>query len=179
MFILKNTRKSRKISWSWKTDLFIWKFWSRTNYIKILISMTPSAKSINSSGSFVWQLHVYTVKYVNERTSNLCSNWARDQSFIMWPNQYAPKSKTERIGRNDSKTRIKTRIVTRCKAYFTTSRKVNGQILPSRGIEESMKYSTKVHLEVENSNWFGALRKLMSELFRGGGIFVFGPYVCF
>ena len=36
---------------------------------------------------------------VNETTINLCSKWARDQSFLMWPNQYASKSQTDR---NDS-----------------------------------------------------------------------------
>ena len=43
-----------------------------------------------------------------------------------------------------------------------------------------MKSGTKMHIGVENSNPFGAMRKSMSELFReGGGIFVFCPYVCF
>ena len=40
-----------------------------------------------------------------------------------------------------------------------------------------MKFGTKMHLEVENLNRFGAMQKLMSELFQGG-IFVFYRYVC-
>ena len=42
-----------------------------------------------------------TLSKVSESTFNLYPNWARDQSFIMWSNQHAPKSKTEQIGRND------------------------------------------------------------------------------
>ena len=35
--------------------------------------------------------------------------------------------------------------------------------------EERMKFGTKMHLGVKDSNWLGAMRKLMSELFGGGG----------
>ena len=47
-------QKNQLISKNW----LLKKFWRPTNYIKILISVTPSAISINNSGSFVWLLQV-------------------------------------------------------------------------------------------------------------------------
>ena len=41
-----------------------------------------------------------------------------------------------------------------------------------------MKFGTKMHLGTENSNWLGAIRKLMSELFQGAFSFSVHMFAC-